>query len=61
MVVVEVFIWGYGFVGQEEKLPYAFYINDKELLGSLGAHLLQNRGTEVLQLEWEWDGLQSLD
>lgn len=27
----------------EEKLPYAFYINDKELVGSLGAHLKQNR------------------
>lgn len=27
----------------EEKLPYNFYIDDQELLGQLGAHLLKNK------------------
>ncbi|KAH7295185.1 hypothetical protein KP509_27G036400 [Ceratopteris richardii] len=26
----------------DEKFPYAFYVNDKELLGQLGAYLLEN-------------------
>ena len=29
---------------QEEKLPYAFYISDQELLVSLGAYLEKNKG-----------------
>lgn len=29
---------------QEEKLPYAFYISDKELLVALGTYLEKNKG-----------------
>jgi hypothetical protein len=39
---------------QEEKLPFAFYINDKELSSSLGAHLLQNKGASISLLLNTW-------
>lgn len=31
---------------QEEKVPYAFYVNDQELVGQLGTYLLENKGME---------------
>ncbi|CAK9202189.1 unnamed protein product [Sphagnum jensenii] len=39
----------------EEKLPFAFYINDKELSSSLGAHLLQNKVSveQILQIVYQ--------
>ena len=30
---------------QEESQPYAFYIEDREVVGSLESHLTQHKGT----------------
>ncbi|MCO5581229.1 hypothetical protein L7F22_035107 [Adiantum nelumboides] len=47
--------WGFGVFHQEEKVPYAFYVNDKELVGQLGVYLLENKVSveQVLRIVYQ--------
>ncbi|MCO5601493.1 hypothetical protein L7F22_055614 [Adiantum nelumboides] len=42
-------------LNNEEKVPYAFYVNDKELVGQLGVYLLENKVSveQVLRIVYQ--------
>eukprot|EP00250_Pteridium_aquilinum_P001867 c12073_g1_i1 orf=324-1751(-) len=42
-------------LNNEEKLPYAFYVNDQELVGQLGSYLLENKVSveQVLRIVYQ--------
>lgn len=35
-------------LSQEEKLPYAFYVSDHELVAELGSYLQKNKGNNFI-------------